>query len=159
MSKKAKTIALKRAYFSEGINLDVETVIAEVFAKLPGAENRIVAADLFKRHVLAHVEAADNNSGQFVRIFEFEDGAMGVINFASTDTAAEVEEFLPPEKQRFLSDEIVLLVTGNQRYQLRHGEQTRNFRKGGRGTRGEGRALRAASGSADRRCSQQDYDR
>lgn len=107
MSYRSKTLSLQRAYFNEGFNGTLETVLRNAFNNLPSAQNRIVEIDLFASQLFASFEDARGGDGIFVRVLEFEQGAIGVINLDTTDNSAAVEEFFHPNKQDFLKEEIV----------------------------------------------------
>lgn len=110
MSLRTKTLSLQRAYFNEGFNSTLENILRNAFSKLPKAEDRIVAVDLVSSQLFAGFEEARSGQGIFVRVLEFEQGAIGVINLDTTDNNAAVEEFFHPNKQDFLKEEIVFLV-------------------------------------------------
>ncbi|MDD7973192.1 hypothetical protein [Roseinatronobacter alkalisoli] len=113
MSYRSKTLSLQRAYFNEGFNSTLETVLRNAFSSLPSAKDRIVEIDLFASQLFASFEGARGGEGIFVRVLEFERGAIGVINLDTTDNSAAVEEFFHPRKQDFLKDEIVFYVVRN----------------------------------------------
>jgi len=110
MSFRIKTLSLQRAYFNEGFNGSLENTLKGAFAKLPRAKDRIVDVDLFSNQLFAGFEEARSGEGVFVRVLEFEQGAIGVIDLDTTDHTAAVEEFYHPNKQDFLKDEIVFYV-------------------------------------------------
>lgn len=113
MSYRSKTLSLQRAYFNEGFNSTLETVLRNAFNKLPSAKDRIVEIDLFASQLFASFEDTEGKEGIFVRVLEFEQGAIGVINLDTTDNSAAVEEFFHPNKQDFLKEEIVFYVVHN----------------------------------------------
>lgn len=113
MSYRSKTLSLQRAYFNEGFNSSLETVLRNAFNNLPSAKDRIVEIDLFASQLFASFENARGEEGIFVRVLEFEQGAIGVINLDTTDNSAAVEEFFHPNKQDFLKEEIVFYVVRN----------------------------------------------
>ena len=110
MSFRTKTLSLQRAYFNEGFNDTLENTLRNAFLKLPKAQDRIVTVDLVSNQLFAGFEEANSGEGIFVRILEFEQGAIGVINLDTTDNSAAVEEFFHPNKQDFLKEEIVFYV-------------------------------------------------
>ena len=107
MSHRSKTLSLQRAYFNEGFNSTLETVLRNVFEKLPSAKNRIVDIDLFSSQLFASFDDKGGGNGIFVRVLEFERGAIGVINLDTTDNSPAVEEFFHPKTQDFLQEEIL----------------------------------------------------
>lgn len=113
MSFRSKTLSLQRAYFNEGFNSTLETILRNAFNNLPSAKDRIVEIDLFASQLFASFEDARSGDGIFVRVLEFEQGAIGVINLDTTDNSAAVEEFFHPNKQDFLKEEIVFYVVRN----------------------------------------------
>ena len=113
MSHRSKTLSLQRAYFNEGFNSTLETVLRNVFEKLPSAKNRIVDIDLFSSQLFASFDDKGGGNGIFVRVLEFEIGAIGVINLDTTDNSAAVEEFFHPKKQDFLKEEIIFYIVRN----------------------------------------------
>lgn len=113
MSFRSKTLSLQRAYFNEGFNSTLETVLRNAFNNLPRAQDRIVEIDLFASQLFASFDEANGGEGVFVRVLEFEQGAIGVINLDTTDNSAAVEEFFHPNKQDFLKEEIVFYVVRN----------------------------------------------
>ena len=110
MSFRTKTLSLQRAYFNQGFNDTLENTLRNAFLKLPKAQDRIVTVDLVSNQLFAGFEEANSGEGIFVRILEFEQGAIGVINLDTTDNSAAVEEFFHPNKQDFLKEEIVFYV-------------------------------------------------
>ncbi|MFK8035533.1 MAG: hypothetical protein AB8B94_15455 [Hyphomicrobiales bacterium] len=113
MSHRSKTLSLQRAYFNEGFNSTLETILRNAFNKLPSAKDRIVDIDLFASQLFASFDEANGGEGVFVRVLEFEQGAIGVINLDTTNNSAAVEEFFHPNKQDFLKEEIVFYVVRN----------------------------------------------
>lgn len=113
MSYRSKTLSLQRAYFNEGFNGTLETVLRNSYGNLPSAKDRIVEIDLFASQLFAGIESTNEDDGVFVRLLEFEQGAIGVINLDTTDNNAAVEEFFHPNKQDFLKEEIVFYVVRN----------------------------------------------
>lgn len=111
MSQRSKTLSLQRAYFNEGFNGTFEDVLRNTFAKLTIAEARTIAVDLFSSHLFASLEEATH--GIFLRVLEFEQGAIGVINLNTTDNSVAVDEFFHPNKRNFLKEEIVCYVVRN----------------------------------------------
>jgi hypothetical protein len=59
------------------------------------------------------LEQGPSNEGIYVRIFEYEEGALGSINFDSEDGGADVEGVEPPAGQSFLQDDVGLFIVGN----------------------------------------------
>ena len=112
MAKRQKTISLQRAYFNEGFNSTLQEVLERTFDKLETAKDRIVDIDLISNQVFVSLENRTGD-GVFLRVFEFEDGATGVINLDTTDTAKAIEEFMHPENKQFLKDQAVLLIVDN----------------------------------------------
>lgn len=45
-----------------------------------------------------------NGEGVFIKVLEFEQGAIGVINLETTDNSAAVEEFVHSNKKDFLKE-------------------------------------------------------
>ena len=113
MSYRSKTLSLQRAYFNEGFNSTLETVLRNMFDKLPSAQDRMIKIDFYSRQLFASFDDAAGKDGIFVRVLEFEDGAIGVINLDTANSSAVVEEFLHPKKQDFLKEEIVFYVVRN----------------------------------------------
>lgn len=107
----SKTLSLKRAYFSEGFNGTLEDILRYSFKSLGNARDRTVPHDLVKSILFADIEEA--SKGVFVRVFEFENGAIGVINLDQTDKKGVVEEFFHPDQRHFLKEEALILVVGN----------------------------------------------
>lgn len=111
--KRKKTLVFKRAYFPLGFNSDLETTLNQLSSRFSRPEDRVTPVDLFRQQALAHVEKNPKGPGVFARFFEFEEGATGLVDLASKDMSAEIEELLPPQNRQFLVDEIVLLVSEN----------------------------------------------
>jgi hypothetical protein len=107
------TIALMRAYFNEGFNNSVENVLVSAFQKLESTKDRIVPIDMISSHLFAHLEKCAKTGGTFVRVLEFENGAIGVIDLGVSDCSLIVEEFVHPNKKDFLKREVVLLCAEN----------------------------------------------
>lgn len=110
LAYRKKTLTLQRAYFSEGYNGTLENILRYSFNKLSKAKDRVVPIDLVTSQLFAAFEEAKNGKGVFVRVFDFEEGAIGVINLETTDSNVAVEEFYHPNKQDFLKDEMVFYV-------------------------------------------------
>lgn len=110
-----KTLSLLEAYFSDGFTGTVEEAFVEIFSKLPNATDLIIQNDFFLNRYFAEIEIIGNDRGEgiFVRILEFEEGAIGAINFNTANNSATVEEFFHPNNQNFLKDEFVLYVIEN----------------------------------------------
>jgi hypothetical protein len=73
----------------------------------------VVPLDLIRHQAIAHIEENVLGNGVFARLFEFEEGATGLIDLAKSDMSEEIEELLPPQDRHFLSEEIVLLISHN----------------------------------------------
>lgn len=110
VATRSKTLSLLRAYFNEGYNGSLEEVLKRSFARLPSAQDRIVPIDLISNQFFAGIEASQTGKGVFVRLLEFEQGAIGVVNLDTEDHSAAVEEFFHPDKRDFLKDEMVCYV-------------------------------------------------
>lgn len=110
VATRSKTLSLLRAYFNEGYNGSLEEVLRRSFARLPSAQDRIVPIDLISNQFFAGIEESRTGKGVFVRLLEFEQGAIGVVNLDTEDHAAAVEEFFHPDKRDFLKDEMVCYV-------------------------------------------------
>lgn len=106
---RTKTLALQRAYFNKGFNSNLEDIIRKSFARLPNAKDRVVPIDLITSNFFAGFEEA-SSEGVFVRVLEFEQGAIGVVNLDTSDQAAAVEEFLHPDKRDFLKEQVVCYI-------------------------------------------------
>ncbi len=113
MSYRTKTLSLQRAYFNDGFNGDLEQTLRNLFVKLSKANERIVDIDFFARRLFANIEDDATSKGVFLRVLEFEKGAIGVINFDTTNDIVAVDEFHHPKHRDFLRDEAVLYVVGN----------------------------------------------
>lgn len=113
MSDRTKTLILKRAYFTGDYGSTLEGFLRSLFQRNAKARDRIIKVDLLKSLVFAGISDKTSVDGIFVRLFEFEYGGTGAINFESTNTSAGIEEVLPPKDQEFLISDIVLLVQGN----------------------------------------------
>lgn len=109
-AKRSKTLSLQRAYFNEGFNGSLEDIIRTSLMKLDKARDRVVPIDLISSQFFAGIEEAPSGNGIFVRLLEFEQGAIGVVNLDTDDHSAAVEEFFHPKKQDFLKVEMVCLV-------------------------------------------------
>ncbi len=88
-------------------------MLRSMFQRHAKARDRIVGVDLLKNLVFAGLNDDPRVNGIFVRLFEFENGGTGAINFESTNTSAGIEEVQPPKDQEFLVADMVLLVSGN----------------------------------------------
>jgi hypothetical protein len=114
MSAKYKKLVLKKAYFPEGFNGSVEQIVKGILEKLPNKNERVFKSDLLKTYEIAHIEqVANNNAGLFVRIHGHENGSIGLINQEIQAAPSELEEHHPPEKRRFLAEEVILYARGN----------------------------------------------
>lgn len=110
MSYRSKRLSLHRAYFNEGFNGTIENTLRELFSRLSSAKERIVDIDMFSSQGFVSIEDSEKTGGVLVRVLSFEQGAMGVINFETTDFRQAVEEFYHPDKKDFLKDEVVFLA-------------------------------------------------
>src|SRR6056297_379569 len=108
MSERQKTLVLKRASLLDGHTVSLEELFRSVFQRAASARDRIIDVDLLRSLVFARIDQGPNGDGVYIRAFEFEKGAIGSINFESTNTSAELEEVLPPSAQHFLHSEITL---------------------------------------------------
>jgi hypothetical protein len=61
----------------------------------------------------ASLEDCSMGSGVFVRMFEAEDGGTGIIDLDTVDSSKALQEFFHPENKKFLKDEVVLLIVGD----------------------------------------------
>ena len=113
MNTRTKTLALQRAYFNEGYNGSLENLLKAAFSKLDRNKDRVVDVDLFKSRLFASCDDCLTGEGVFLRVFEYEKGAIGVIDSDTNDQAAVVEAFDHPENREFLKDEIVIYVVNN----------------------------------------------
>lgn len=114
MSIRSKTLLFQRAFFNEGFNGTLETIIRNTFKALPRVQDRIVEVDLLSRQLFASFEDTNLGKGIFLRILEFEMGAIGVINLDTANSSAAVDEFFHPDKQDFLKDQIIILIVDNK---------------------------------------------
>lgn len=101
MADRSITVALMRAYFNEGSNNSIENVLVSAFEKLENIQDRIVPIDMISSHLFAHSEKCSKTGGTFVRVLEFENGAIGVIDLGQSDGSKIVEEFVHPKKKTF----------------------------------------------------------
>lgn len=113
LAERTITIALMRAYFDEGFNNTVENVLISTFQKLEIVSNRVVPIDLISSHLFAHLESCKKTGGTFVRVLEYENGGIGVIDLDVLDSTQIVEEFVHPNKKDFLKRETVFLCVDN----------------------------------------------
>jgi hypothetical protein len=113
MSDKYKNLVLKKVYFDEGFNGSMQHIVLNIFEKLPNHIDRVYNPELFKSHILANIEQCSKYNGLLVRIFEYEKGATGLINLENSNTSADIEELLPPEKRQFLENEVILYIHNN----------------------------------------------
>jgi hypothetical protein len=113
MSEKTTRLVLKKAYFDDGFNGSMEQIVSGIDEKLPNKNERTYNPELFKTFEIALIEKPSNNDGVFVRIHSSEDGAIGLIDQEAESAQNDLEEHRPPEKKRFLSEEIVLYIKGN----------------------------------------------
>lgn len=107
------TIALMRAYFNEGFNNSIENVLTSAFQKLENTKDRVVPIDMIASHLFAYLEKCSKTGGTFVRVLEFENGAIGVIDLGVSDCSKIVEQFVHPQQKDFLKREIVMLCVEN----------------------------------------------
>ena len=112
MAKRQKLISLQRAYFNKGFNSTLQEVVERTFAKVPNAKDRIIDLDMVSKQVFMSVES-NGGDGIFVRVFDFEEGATGVINLDTTDTQRAIEEFSHPQAKNFLKDQVIFLFVDN----------------------------------------------
>ncbi|MBO6789996.1 MAG: hypothetical protein JJ894_05590 [Dinoroseobacter sp.] len=108
-----KTLTLQRSYFNEGFNGSLEEVLRSAFERLPNAKDRIVPIDLISNQFFAGLDEGPNGRGIFVRVVEFEPGAIGVVNLDTEDNSAAVEEFFHPGKRHFLKSELVCYIVAD----------------------------------------------
>lgn len=127
MSDRTKTLVAKVAYFTDDFEDSLEGLLRAIFQKVSKPRERVVQNDLLKSTVFGVLEENPSGPGVYVRVYEFEEGATGVINFDSTNTTASVEEFLPPEGRRFLSDEVCMLVNENRVMTCGFGNRNRSL--------------------------------
>ena len=113
-NSRQKSQVAKRAYFSENVSISLADLLERIFENIEDSRNRIYQAPHERFLVLGLLETNPINSGVFLRVFEFEDGATGLISFSSKDAGAEIEELLPPENRKFLKDDATILVQENQ---------------------------------------------
>jgi hypothetical protein len=113
MSKKETMLVLKKAYFDDGYNGSMEQIVSDIDKKLPNKNERTYHSDFFKTFEIALIEKQLNNDGVFVRIHSSEDETIGLIDQEAESAKNDLEEHRPPEKKRFLSEEIVLYIKGN----------------------------------------------
>mgnify|MGYP003677910688 CR=1 FL=1 len=112
MVKRQKQLSLQRAYFNEGFNSSLQEVLERSFGKLANAKDRIIDLDLISKQVFVSLES-NNDDGVFLRVFDYEEGATGVINLDTTDTARAIEEFSHPQAKNFLKDQAIFLIVDN----------------------------------------------
>jgi hypothetical protein len=125
--KRSKTLSLQRAYFNEGFNGSLEDILRVSLGKLDKARDRVVPIDLISSQFFAGLEESPSGNGVFVRLLEFEQGAIGVINLDTNDHSAAVEEFFHPNKRDFLKSEMVCLVVGDHIVACNMGNKSRTF--------------------------------
>ena len=125
MGNKVTTLVAKRAYFPDDFEKTLEDVLNEIYAHEVSSRERIVAVSGERSLVFASLERNPINDGVFLRIFEFEKGATGIINFDFSSTSADIEEHLPPKEREFLREQISMLVSGNEIYACSFGNRNR----------------------------------
>lgn len=113
MAERLRTLILKRSRLTEGISMTLEDVLQQIFDRTGGPRDRLLRLDLLRSAVVAGVERGPSNQGVYVRLFEFEEGALGSINFDASGGLADVEGVEPPKGQSFLQEDIGLFVVGN----------------------------------------------
>ena len=123
--ERTKTLVAKRAYLENAGPLSLESILTASFEVKGSPNQRIYQASGDRYILFATREQNPINEGIFVRVFEFEDGAAGVINFEFSRTDAEIEELLPPKNQKFLKDDATLLISGNRIYACGFGNKNR----------------------------------
>ena len=124
---RSKTLSLQRAYFNEGFNGSLEEILRVSLSKLVQARDRVVPIDMVSSQFFAGLEEAPRSGGVFVRLLEFEQGAIGVINLDTNDHGAAVEEFFHPDKRDFLKSEMVCLVAGDHIVACNMGNKSGTF--------------------------------
>lgn len=127
VQKRPKTLSLQRAYFNEGFNGSLEAILRVSLEQLTQARDRVVAVDLVSSQFFAGYEVGSSGEGIFVRLLEFEQGAIGVINLDTDDHSAAVEEFFHPHKRDFLKSEMVCLIDGNHIIACNMGNKSGTF--------------------------------
>jgi len=113
VSERVKTLVLKRSVFSDGVQVTVEDVFRQIFERTDAPLQRVLKLDLLRDAVIARLEQGPTNVGIFVRILEYEEGAIGSINFRAADGGADIEGVDPPVGQNFLQDDVGLFIVGN----------------------------------------------
>lgn len=113
VSERVKTLVLKRAVCSAGVKVTLEDTFRKIFEKTSDPLERVMKLDLLRDAVIARLEQGPTNLGVFVRILEYEEGAIGSINFRTADGGADIEGVDPPLGQNFLQDDVGLFIVGN----------------------------------------------
>ncbi|PRY94647.1 hypothetical protein BCF33_0241 [Hasllibacter halocynthiae] len=114
MAERNATLSARRAYFSEEFDSSLEDLLIAVFQKADKPRDRVYTASSGKSFVFGSVDRMPTNQGIFVRIFEYEEGATGVVDLDYDSKTADIEELLPPGKRHFLLTQIVVLIRKNE---------------------------------------------